>query len=152
MKDLHRFISSQDGIYSSVLSELSNGRKRNHWMWYIFPQIQGLGKTAKCKRYEIRDKGEAEEYIKHPILGSRLRECTRLVNCIEDRGLKQIFSYPDDLKFKSCMTLFEKVATDKDDFQRSLIKYCGGERDLITLAILSEPELKNWMDILYELV
>jgi len=121
------------------LDELRDGRKRRHWMWYIFPQIKGLGKTAKCKKFELSNLEEAKAYYKHPVLGSRLRDCTSLVNKIADRRIRQIFSYPDDLKFRSCMTLFEKVSGD-GIFSRGLIKYYDGERDRLTLDILEEQE------------
>ena len=114
--DLRRFVEAQDPVFEQVCSELRAGRKQSHWMWFVFPQLKGLGHSAMAHRYGIASLAEAEAYIKHPILGLRLRECTRLVNLVEGRSIEQIFGYPDDLKFRSCMTLFVQA----DDGQRDL--------------------------------
>jgi uncharacterized protein (DUF1810 family) len=95
--NLQRFVAAQDGVYSQVLNELSAGRKRSHWMWFVFPQIRGLGSSATAIRYAIASRDEAEAYLQHPVLGPRLRECTSLVNRIEGSSIEQIFGYPDDL-------------------------------------------------------
>ncbi len=136
--DLQRFIEAQDKVYESVLSELRAGQKRTHWIWYVFPQIQGLGSSSMAQRYAIASREEALAYAEHPILGARLRECTQLVLDIDGRSAKQIFGYPDDLKFRSCMTLFECSAADKRVFQDALLKYFGGEPDQLTLDILKK--------------
>lgn len=134
--DLQRFIRAQQGVYESVENELKNGQKLGHWMWYIFPQIRGLGRSMTAHKYAISSLDEAKAYSEHPLLGSRLRECTRLVLNIEGRSAEQIFHYPDVLKFRSCMTLFEQSAADANIFQNALFKYFGGEPDQLTLNIL----------------
>ena len=134
--NLQRFIEAQNGGYGSVLQELRTGRKLSHWMWYIFPQVGGLGGSAMSWKYAISSRDEARAYWGHPVLGSRLRECTQLVIDVQGRTVEQIFSYPDNLKFHSCMTLFEASATDAKVFAAALLKYFGGERDQLTLDIL----------------
>ena len=132
--ELQRFVEAQDGIYEQVLRELRAGRKTSHWMWFVFPQIEGLGYSSMAQRYAIGSRAEAEAYLKHPVLGPRLRECTALVNGVEGRSLHQIFGSPDDMKFRSSMTLF--AACDGDEasvFKTALEKYCGGEGDPLTL-------------------
>src|SRR5579862_4035190 len=110
--DLQRFVSAQNPVYEQVRAELRGGRKESHWIWYIFPQIRGLGHSQTAATFGIASREEAEAYLKHPVLGPRLRECTRLVNRVEGRSVNQIFGYPDDLKFRSSMTLFASVAPD----------------------------------------
>ena len=134
--DLERFVEAQAPIYSRVVSELRAGEKRSHWMWYIFPQIAGLGFSSISKRYAIASLDEAVAYLAHPVLGARLRECTALVNAIEGRELSDIFGYPDDLKFHSSMTLFAEAAPEEAVFQSALAKYFNGERDQATLKRL----------------
>lgn len=134
--NLQRYIEAQEGSYASVLQELRAGQKCSHWMWYIFPQIKGLGGSSTSRKYAISSQGEATAYLEHPILGSRLRECTQLVMDVEGRTAEQIFSYPDNLKFRSCMTLFEGSATDPTIFRAALLKYFGGKSDQLTLDIL----------------
>lgn len=138
MYELQRFIEAQDQAYKSVLNELRVGQKRGHWMWYMFPQIRGLGITAMSQKYAIESQEEAEAYSEHPILGSRLRECTQLVMNVEGRRAEQIFHYPDNLKFRSCMTLFELSATDNGIFRDALLKYFDGKPDQLTLDILKK--------------
>jgi uncharacterized protein (DUF1810 family) len=138
--DLRRFIEAQDQVYESVLNELRVGQKRGHWMWYIFPQIEGLGVSSMAQEYAISSQEEAEAYSEHPILGSRLRECTQLVMNVEGRSSEQIFHYLDNLKFRSCMTLFEHSATDCGIFRDALLKYFGGKRDQLTLDILKKQQ------------
>lgn len=134
--DLQRFVRAQDSVYPSVLAELRAGRKRTHWIWFIFPQLKGLGFSQMATAYGIASRKEAEAYLDHPILGPRLRECTALVNLIENRPISQIFGYPDDLKFRSSMTLFGAVTTDHQDFNDAVRKYFAGEPDPRTLELL----------------
>lgn len=134
--DLERFVSAQAPVYSRVVSELRAGRKQSHWMWFIFPQIAGLGYSAMAQRYAIGSRAEAEAYLDHPVLGPRLRECTRLVNAVDGKDIDAILGYPDDMKFKSSMTLFAEVAPDNADFVDALNKYFGGAFDKATLERL----------------
>ncbi|HEY0284567.1 MAG TPA: DUF1810 domain-containing protein [Vicinamibacterales bacterium] len=134
---LQRFIDAQDGVYQTVLEELRVGDKRGHWMWYIFPQIQGLGGSATSQQYAISSRDEAKAYSEHPILGARLRECIQLLMAVENRTAEQIFSYPDNLKFRSSLTLFEHAATEPSVFRAALLKYFGGLPDRLTLDILN---------------
>jgi uncharacterized protein (DUF1810 family) len=134
--DLRRFVDSQDPCFETVCSELRDGRKKGHWMWFIFPQIKGLGHSPLALKYAISSKEEAEAYLRHPILGPRLRNCTRLVNLTERRSLEQIFGYPDDLKFRSCMTLFAHATVDNQVFMDALRQYYGGKFDPLTLERL----------------
>ena len=134
--DLGRFIAAQEGVYDSALAELKSGRKRTHWMWFIFPQVQGLGNSAMTIRFSVKSREEARQYLKHPVLGTRLRECANAVLAIEGRSVADIFRYPDDLKFKSSMTLFASVAEPGSVFAQSLEKYFQGEQDSMTLEVL----------------
>jgi len=134
--DLQRFIEAQDRVYETVRAELKSGRKRTHWMWFIFPQIAGLGHSAMARRYAISSLAEAEAYLKHGILGPRLRECTRLVTMVEGRSAHDILGSPDDMKLHSCLTLFSAAAPQDQIFRRALEKYFGGEEDPATLARL----------------
>lgn len=134
--NLQRFMEAHDQDYGLVLKELRDGDKRSHWMWYIFPQIQGLGGSAMPQKYAISSQDEAKAFWEHPILGPRLRECTQLVMSMEGRSAEQIFSYPDNLKFHSCLTLFEQSTTDSSIFRAGLLKYFGGKPDQLTLDIL----------------
>jgi uncharacterized protein (DUF1810 family) len=134
--DLRRFVDAQNSCFESVCSELQDGFKRGHWIWFIFPQIKGLGHSPTAQKFAISSREEAEAYLRHPSLGPRLRECTRLVNLIEGRSISEIFGFPDDLKFRSCMTLFANVARDNQIFIDALEKYCGGKFDPLTLERL----------------
>lgn len=136
--DLNRFITAQESIYDNVLTELTSGRKRTHWMWYIFPQIDGLGHSSTSKHYAIKSIAEARQYLNHPVLGTRLLECAEAVFAIEGRSISEIFAYPDNLKLKSSMTLFACVADQCSVFARILDKYFDGERDVLTLQTLEE--------------
>ena len=118
--NLERFVAAQQEVMERVLMELGQGQKRSHWMWFIFPQIRGLGHSAVAIRYAISGREEANAYLAHPILGPRLGECTELVNRIEGRSIQQIFGYPDDLKFRSSMTLFARCAAPKNEFEAAL--------------------------------
>jgi uncharacterized protein (DUF1810 family) len=134
--DLRRFVEAQDRVYGDVTAELRSGRKRTHWMWFIFPQIAGLGHSAMARRYAISSLPEAVAYLKHGILGPRLRECTRLVTLVEGRSAHDILGSPDDMKFHSCLTLFSNAAPEDQVFHHALEKYFGGEEDPATLARL----------------
>ena len=134
--DLQRFVDVQSHVYDGVLAELRAGAKRSHWMWFIFPQIAGLGSSPTAERYAISSRQEAEAYLQHAVLGPRLRECTQLVNAIEGRSIHQIFGYPDNLKFHSSMTLFAYATADNLIFKDALRKYFGGEMDALTLQRL----------------
>ena len=133
--DLQRFVDAQERVYEAVRAELREGRKRSHWMWFVFPQLEGLGGSPTARRYAIPSLAEARAYLAHPILGSRLRECTRLVNAVRPQRIDDIFGYPDDLKFRSCMTLFA-AAGDDDEFPEALRRHFGGSGDPLTLQRL----------------
>ena len=133
--NLNRFISAQESVYNRVLIELNNGSKRSHWMWYIFPQLDGLAQSTTSKYYAIKSPEEAIAYLNHPVLGARLIECANTVLNIKGKSVLEIFGYPDDLKLKSSMTLFSEVATDSV-FASVLNKYFRGERDRKTLGLL----------------
>ncbi len=133
--NLRRFQDAQESVYEQARSELSAGRKSSHWMWFIFPQIQGLGYSSTAKHFAISSSEEAEAYLKHPVLGPRLIECTLLVNRVEGRSIDQIFGYPDNLKFRSSMTLFAHIATEDRVFLEAIQKYFGGEFDPLTIRV-----------------
>jgi uncharacterized protein (DUF1810 family) len=134
--DLERFLEAQKDVYEQVTRELRAGRKRGHWMWFIFPQIVGLGHSEMAQYYAISSLAEAAAYLNHPVLGPRLRECTQLVVEVEGRSIDQILGYPDDLKFRSSMTLFSRAGADEPVFRDALRKYFDGVEDLLTLARL----------------
>lgn len=135
---LERFVEAQRPVYERVRSELGAGRKQSHWMWFVFPQVRGLGESPTARRFAIDSLDEARAYLAHPVLGPRLVECTRLVNAVEGRTLGEIFGYPDELKFRSCMTLFGDAAgAEGSPFDAALRKYCRGERDERTRVLLS---------------
>ena len=134
--DLSRFTRAQQEVYDRVLAELRSGHKRTHWMWFIFPQIDGLGYSATSKCYAIKSIGEAQQYMNHPVLGTRLLECAETVFAIEGQPVSHIFSYPDDLKLKSSMTLFGYVAGPDCVFSRVLDRYFDGEQDARTLDLI----------------
>ena len=134
--NLQRFVDAQDVVFEQARSELREGRKRSHWMWFIFPQIEELGHSALASRFAISGREEAEAYLNHPLLGPRLRDCTRVVNLVEGRSVEQIFGYPDDLKFRSSMTLFAHATGDNQVFRDAIEKYFAGEFDPLTLERL----------------
>ncbi len=134
--NLQHFVDAQTSVYAHVVAELRDGRKRSHWMWFIFPQIAGLGSSPTAQRFAISGRAEALAYLAHPTLGPRLRECTELVNQLPDRTVDEIFGYPDDLKFRSSVTLFAAVAPGEQVFRAALDKYFAGEPDAATLALL----------------
>jgi len=138
--DLARFTTAQEKIYGAVLAELRSGQKRSHWMWFIFPQIDGLGFSPTAKRYAIKSIEEAGAYLDHPVLGARLVECAEAVLAVEGRTVSAIFGYPDDMKLKSSMTLFAWVTEDpRSVFVRVLEKYFRGEQDGATLRLVERP-------------
>jgi uncharacterized protein (DUF1810 family) len=141
--ELNRFVEAQRAVYARVLSELRTGEKRSHWMWFVFPQIQGLGHSAMARRYAIGSREEAKAYLDHPVLGSRLRECTELVCAVTGKTAHEIFGSPDDLKFRSCMTLFGSVAGAGSVFQQALEKYFSGEKDERTLEKLPSSDARR---------
>jgi uncharacterized protein (DUF1810 family) len=134
---LERFVRAQAGVIDSVLSELRAGRKQSHWMWFIFPQIAGLGRSPTAVHYAIASLDEARAYLAHPVLGARLRHCTQLVLDIEGKSIHAIFGAPDDLKFLSSMTLFAHAAPAEKLFAHALEKYFSGAEDAATLALLA---------------
>jgi len=138
--DLKRFVDAQQGTYLRAIAELRGGRKRSHWIWFIFPQIEGLGQSPTSQRFAISSPDEARAYFDHPMLGPRLLECTRLVNLIEGRSANEIFGYPDDLKFRSSMTLFAESIPQEPLFRYALQKYSNGEPDRLTLERLGSAK------------
>jgi uncharacterized protein (DUF1810 family) len=134
--NLQRFVDAQAPVYDQVLRELQAGRKRSHWSWFIFPQLQGLGSSPMATRYAIGSLAEARAYLAHPVLGPRLEACVALVNQVEGRSAEAILGPPDDLKFRSCVTLFAQAAPDRRVFQDALDKYFAGEPDPRTLERL----------------
>ena len=137
--DLIRFVRAQEGTYDQALSELKLGRKQSHWMWWIFPQLDGLGFGPITKRYSIKSEDEARAYLAHPILGPRLIECAEAIVSVEGKSARDILGSPDDLKLKSCATLFALVLPPGSVFEQILEKFYSGERDAATLRLLTRP-------------
>ena len=138
--DLIRFVNAQDRIYTQVVAELTDGCKRTHWMWFIFPQLAGLGSSAMAQSYAIRDLDEARRYLADPILGGRLRQTVRLMMTHKSKAALEILGSPDDLKFRSCLTLFREAASDNSDrilFTEALDQFYYGEPDARTLGLLA---------------
>jgi uncharacterized protein (DUF1810 family) len=133
--DLKRFVDAQAQVYQRVVAELGRGQKQSHWMWFIFPQFAGLGFSAMAQRFAIASRDEAVAYLRHDVLGPRFLECTRLVNSVEGKTIRQILGSPDDLKYRSSMTLFAAVSPEPE-FRAALDKYYGGEADPRTLELL----------------
>lgn len=133
---LERFVEAQEPVYEQVCAELREGRKRSHWMWFIFPQIRGLGHSPTAQFFAIHSRAEALAYLLHPVLGARLRECVALVNAVKGRGVSEIFGFPDDMKFRSSMTLFAEVAPEEQLFRLALDKFFGGEPDERTVELM----------------
>ncbi len=133
---LVRFVQAQEGVYEQALAEIRRGQKRTHWMWFVFPQIDGLAFSATSKHYAIRSAEQATAYLEHPVLGPRLLECVKAALDVEGRTAAEIFGSPDDAKLRSCATLFESVSSPGSAFERLLAKYFQGERDEKTLRIL----------------
>lgn len=136
--ELQRFVDAQDRVYATVLEELRWGRKQTHWMWFVFPQLAGLGHSPMAERYAISGLDEATAYLAHPVLGPRLRQCTELTNVVADRSAHEIFSSPDDMKFRSSMTLFAKVDTGGSLFKQALDHFFSGQQDQRTLDLLAQ--------------
>ncbi|MGE6740041.1 DUF1810 domain-containing protein [Allorhizobium pseudoryzae] len=134
--DLSRFLSAQQPVYAQALQELKDGRKRSHWMWFIFPQIRGLGHSPMAERYAIVSRAEAEAYLAHPLLGNRLLDCTEAMLTHKDRSAHAILGSPDDLKFRSSMTLFDAVSKKGSAFGQALLQFYDGQPDEATLARL----------------
>ncbi|CAM2988552.1 DUF1810 domain-containing protein [Methylobacterium mesophilicum] len=141
--DLDRFVAAQAGVYDRALAELRAGEKRSHWMWFIFPQIAGLGSSPMARRYAIGTLDEARAYCGHPVLGARLRACTAAVNGVTGRSAHAIFGSPDDMKFRSSMTLFARAAPEEPGFAEALARYFGGAPDPLTLAELGSQGCSN---------
>lgn len=139
--DLDRFVQAQNPAFAAVQAELARGRKQTHWMWFVFPQVVGLGFSAMSQRYAIGSQAEAAAYLAHPVLGPRLIQCTRLVLAVDGRTINAILGAPDDSKFRSSMTLFDAVS-DQAVFDEALAKYFAGERDDATLEILASLDRK----------
>ena len=143
---LQRFVDAQAPVYERVLAELRGGSKRSHWIWFIFPQLTGLGHSDMARRYAISSREEAKAYLAHPVLGPRLRECATLVNAVQGKSIEEIFGYPDYMKFRSSMTLFARTTVGDPSnrnwpfgdvvFEAALKKYFGGESDPLTIALL----------------
>jgi len=136
--DAQRFLDAQAPVMDRVRAELRAGQKRSHWMWFVFPQIAGLGNSAMAMRYAIGSPGEARAYLEHPILGPRLRECSQLVLAVQGRTVDAIFDHPDNLKFHSSMSLFAQAAPEERVFADALAKYFGGQSDEATLTVLAQ--------------
>jgi uncharacterized protein (DUF1810 family) len=134
---LQRFVDAQQPVYERACRELRQGRKQSHWMWFVFPQVKGLGRSETAQKYAISSREEAAAYLAHPILGPRLRECSRIVADLEGVSREDIFGYPDEMKFRSSMTLFAQITIDNQIFKRCLEKYFDGEADPETLAALA---------------
>jgi uncharacterized protein (DUF1810 family) len=136
--DLKRFVQAQATSFEEALAEIKNGRKRSHWMWFIFPQFEGLGFSAMSKRYSIKTAAEAKAYLAHTLLGPRLTACTEALLGLEKKSAHEIFGFPDDMKLKSCATLFASVSPQGSVFHQLLTKYFQGESDSKTLQLLRE--------------
>lgn len=136
---LQRFLLAQEGVYPGVVSELKAGQKHTHWMWFIFPQADGLGMSETTRFYAVKSRAEAKAFLAHPVLGARLLECTSLLLLQKDRTAHQIFGSPDEFKLQSCMTLFSAVSDDPKMFERVLARYYNGQPDMRTIEIL-----ENW--------
>lgn len=134
--NLSRFVEAQDHDYAQALSEIASGRKRTHWMWYIFPQLAGLGSSPTARQFAITGLPEARAYLDHPVLGPRLRECAEAAVALEGGSAMDVFGYPDNLKLRSCATLFAAVQPPGSVFDRLIAKYFAGERDATTLRLL----------------
>ena len=135
--NLERFVDAQAPVFETVLAELRAGRKRTHWMWFVFPQLAGLGRSSTARFYGIRSVDEARAYLAHPVLGPRLDLCTRIVLASEAPSLHALFGSPDNLKFRSCMTLFAQMVDARDNlFRQALDRWCGGQPDERTLALI----------------
>ena len=140
MDDLDRFITAQEPVIAQVRAELAAGRKRTHWMWFVFPQLRGLGRSETARRYGIASRAEAAAYLAHPVLGPRLRECVALLLATPGRSAHEILGSPDDLKLRSCLTLFQAVSGGDALFSQALARFHGGQPDEATLDLLGRPD------------
>ncbi|EFH09584.1 DUF1810 domain-containing protein [Pseudoroseomonas cervicalis] len=138
--DLDRFLRAQEAVLPQVERELGEGRKRSHWMWFVFPQLRGLGRSETARRYGIGSAAEARAYLAHPLLGARLRHWVALVLAVPGRSAQEIFGSPDDVKFRSCLTLFATVAPQEASFRDALARFHGKGPDPATLALLRDAE------------
>jgi len=138
---LQRYLDAQEGVYHAVFEELRAGRKSSHWIWFIFPQIAGLGRSGMAQKFAIASLDEAKAYLQHPVLGPRLRECTQLVMNVAGRSAEEIFGYPDHLKFRSCLTLFMTATSDNTLFKDALLKYFDRKPDQLTLNVLARHNM-----------
>ena len=136
MRDLNRFVLAQESSYDRALAEVKDGCKRSHWMWYIFPQIAGLGQTSTSRLYAIDDLEEAQAYLRHPVLGPRLLEISEALLALNTDSVIAVFGWPDDMKLRSCMTLFAQADPEQEIFQKVLDKFYGGKPDTLTLDLL----------------
>ncbi len=136
--DLDRFVTAQAPVHAQILRELTAGAKTSHWMWFVFPQLEALGRSGMARRYGIRSREEAVAYLAHPVLGPRLLHCTELVNAVQGRTLHRIFGSPDDLKFRSCMTLFDAVAPPDAVFRTALQQWFDAKGDQLTTEWLAQ--------------
>lgn len=139
MTGLERFIEAQSPVYTQVCAELAIGKKASHWMWFIFPQLRALGRSKTAQHFGIENLDEARAYWSHPVLGPRLKQCCELILAVPGKSAHDILGTPDDLKLRSCMTLFERAAPDQAVFPQVLERYCGSARDEHTLALISSP-------------
>jgi uncharacterized protein (DUF1810 family) len=137
---LERFIDAQAPIYAQALAELQAGAKQSHWMWFVFPQIAGLGESATSRAYAIQSLAEARAYLAHPLLGQRLRECCQAMMNVRGKSAREVFGSPDDMKFHSCLTLFAETAPDEVLFYNLLEKYFDGDADEATLELLAHED------------
>lgn len=138
--DLARFVVAQAPVMAAVQAELRAGQKRSHWMWFVFPQLRGLGSSPTARHYGIAGRAEAEAFLAHPVLGPRLIECTELVNAVSGRSLHQVFGSPDDMKFHSCVTLFDALAPDTPAFRNARTRFFNGKPDPRTLQLLDQGD------------
>jgi uncharacterized protein (DUF1810 family) len=136
--NLQRFIDAQETDYQAALAEITAGQKRSHWMWYVFPQYDGLGFSSTSKLYAIKSLAETKAYLEHPVLGSRLHECVNALLTVTGRSVHQIFGSPDDMKLKSSMTLFAHISPGSSRFEQVLDRYFDGNRDQKTIELIKE--------------
>jgi uncharacterized protein (DUF1810 family) len=142
--DLGRFVEAQERIYPQALQEIRSGQKQSHWMWFIFPQIEGLGFSPASRRYSIKNAEEARAYLDHPVLGARLVECFEALVALQGRSAVSVFGPVDEMKLRSSATLFAQVSAPGSVFEQALEKYFGGEKDELTLRILADTGRRSW--------